>query len=541
MAIYVLDGSMKEIKVLGRFVSVKNNSGSIMYASSEPDLSPKAEKVLPVTAGESVTVPNCSKKVYVQGTGQVAIESSNYPYNFFNPPPKKGDDGSGDNNSITQQQLDEALQLYETKANASKAIAAVEAKNTAQDTAIQNNTDAISVLYGNSEGSVRKIVDDEIAKVVADAPEDFDTLKEMSDWINEHRDSAAAMNSQIQANTQSISENADDILELENSKANKSEIPTSLPANGGNADTVGGYSAENLIQSNPNLLDNPDFKINQRGSTHYEKNSNTFYTVDRWRCQKGFSVDLTPSGGVEIERVLDNTSSGAIPAFLQITPYNESANVNKGCIASIYVEEVSQDTGIYMRLMAYDSSFNFVLQSGAVNLQPGLNVVTLGTINSISSARFIRLAVNFDTTVPVGGKVSLRYAKIEYGAHATPFAPPDPTVELLKCQRYYYKRTKPLAFKLNFDYTNTSGINYIICNERFPVEMRIAPTIKCMSGDTEAEGSFADWATNTTVADSELTIDNPNNAGFNAISIGDIGDTPMESVCSFMYEASADL
>ena len=45
-----------------------------------------------------------------------------------------------------------------------------------------------------------------IAKVVADAPEDFDTLKEMSDWIAGHENDASAMNSAIQDNKNGISE-----------------------------------------------------------------------------------------------------------------------------------------------------------------------------------------------------------------------------------------------------------------------------------------------------------------------------------------------
>lgn len=48
---------------------------------------------------------------------------------------------------------------------------------------IKENTDAIAKLNGTGEGSVTKAVADGIAKVVADAPEDFDTLKEIADWI----------------------------------------------------------------------------------------------------------------------------------------------------------------------------------------------------------------------------------------------------------------------------------------------------------------------------------------------------------------------
>ena len=35
--------------------------------------------------------------------------------------------------------------------------------------------------------------------------------------------------------------------------------------------------------SNPNLLINPDFKINQRGQDTYSKSSGSMYSVDRWK------------------------------------------------------------------------------------------------------------------------------------------------------------------------------------------------------------------------------------------------------------------
>lgn len=66
---------------------------------------------------------------------------------------------------------------------------------------VQANTDAIGVLNGEAtvKGSVKKTVADEIAKVVAGAPESFDTLKELSDWIATHGQDAAEMNSAIVA------------------------------------------------------------------------------------------------------------------------------------------------------------------------------------------------------------------------------------------------------------------------------------------------------------------------------------------------------
>lgn len=54
------------------------------------------------------------------------------------------------------------------------------------------------------ESTIPSTIASEISKIVSDAPEDFDTLKEMSDWIAEHKDDASAMNSAIQSNKTNI-------------------------------------------------------------------------------------------------------------------------------------------------------------------------------------------------------------------------------------------------------------------------------------------------------------------------------------------------
>ena len=54
-------------------------------------------------------------------------------------------------------------------------------------------------------------ITEKVAEIVADAPQDFDTLKEISDWIDSHEDSAAAMNSAIKANTTAITGKVDKV------------------------------------------------------------------------------------------------------------------------------------------------------------------------------------------------------------------------------------------------------------------------------------------------------------------------------------------
>ena len=63
---------------------------------------------------------------------------------------------------------------------------------------IKDNETAIGTLRGTDTGkSARTIAAEEVAKVVNGAPESFDTLKELSDWISTHGTDAAAMNTAI--------------------------------------------------------------------------------------------------------------------------------------------------------------------------------------------------------------------------------------------------------------------------------------------------------------------------------------------------------
>lgn len=76
------------------------------------------------------------------------------------------------------------------------------AKNTA-DIALKANADNV---YNKDE--TEAAITAKVAEIVAGAPEEFDTLKEMSDWLTEHSDSAAEMNTAIQTNTKAIADNA---------------------------------------------------------------------------------------------------------------------------------------------------------------------------------------------------------------------------------------------------------------------------------------------------------------------------------------------
>lgn len=83
------------------------------------------------------------------------------------------------------------------------------------------NARAISILNSDAttEGSVENTVAAYITELIAGAPASLDTLKEIADWIENHADDAAAMNSQIQANAAAIAAETTRATAAENANA----------------------------------------------------------------------------------------------------------------------------------------------------------------------------------------------------------------------------------------------------------------------------------------------------------------------------------
>ncbi len=77
---------------------------------------------------------------------------------------------------------------------------------TALTSRVAANESAITTLNADStvEGSVKQQVASSVAQIIADAPESYDTLKEIADWISNHTSDASAMNTQINANKNNI-------------------------------------------------------------------------------------------------------------------------------------------------------------------------------------------------------------------------------------------------------------------------------------------------------------------------------------------------
>ena len=90
---------------------------------------------------------------------------------------------------------------YDTLKGLEDKIKEEESRATGAETTLGGRLDAvegkIDVINGTGEGSIHKAASDAVAKVVANAPEDFDTLKEVADWIANDKTGSAQMQSDI--------------------------------------------------------------------------------------------------------------------------------------------------------------------------------------------------------------------------------------------------------------------------------------------------------------------------------------------------------
>lgn len=160
--------------------------------------------------------------------------------------------------------------------------------------------------------------------------------------------------------------------------------------------------------SNPNLLINPDFKINQRGNETYTKDNQgpAIYTVDRWAVWNGtldansMLLKAYDSGTGLLMQRLENKING---------------------IATVSFE-VSSISGT-LTALARGTSGNSL---GEISVtQKGIYQFTAN--GEISDITF---------KISAGGSVTFAWAKLEHGSIATPFVAPNPAEELVKCLRF---------------------------------------------------------------------------------------------------------
>lgn len=160
--------------------------------------------------------------------------------------------------------------------------------------------------------------------------------------------------------------------------------------------------------SNPNLLINPDFKINQRGKSTYSS-TGAGATVDRWLGTNAKTV-------VNSDNTVTVSSLSGTGYFSQ---HEENISYGKHTY-SIYVQAITGTVKAF-----YKSKNSKDIELGT--LKQGLNTFT--SVDDGFKSFFLNIAG--------GSSVTLKYVKVEQGTVATAFIAPNMAEEITKCKRYF--------------------------------------------------------------------------------------------------------
>lgn len=238
--------------------------------------------------------------------------------------------------------------------------------------------------------------------------------------------------------------------------------------------------------SNPSLLINGDFSINQRGQEEY--GNATQYTVDRWQLLTRTNANISFNS---ISKTLSNTGTTEGYFIQRIEPNDVDKIWGKTWTFSAKVNGV-----VYSQTFTAPNN----APTSSQDIAP-----TLVCVQNICNVRLFYYANNgtlgftFDIWQ---GSVTIEYAKLELGSVATPFSPRPHTEELALCQRYYQKCSPSNSYAmLGTGIVFSSSV--IVIGVSLPVTLRTNPTIT-------ANGGFYVKTTSTTYTtnDNALTLSN---------------------------------
>lgn len=200
--------------------------------------------------------------------------------------------------------------------------------------------------------------------------------------------------------------------------------------------------------SNPNLLINPNFKINQRGESEYayQASGATQYTVDRFRVV--FLNVKTASDGLILNA--------------------NGTNAEGGYLSQVLEYAVKGNTILSFKVSAVVGNIEF----GNLNSEDNGNKLTISsdgvyTIKGTNTKKVIAHLLK-------GSSCKIEWIKLEQGSVATPFVTPNKAEELVKCKRYY-----AYIYGTLYGYL-TGSVLYLNINEI--KNMRTKPTIGEWSG-----------------------------------------------------------
>lgn len=241
--------------------------------------------------------------------------------------------------------------------------------------------------------------------------------------------------------------------------------------------------------SNPNLLDNPWFTINQRGQSSYTSG----YTVDRWKKQSGTGTITVTNNGLTIEP----TTSGSMLLFRQqldldtVVPYILGKQVTLSIMLSD--GKIYSTTGVLPNALTSSFVYRcFVRPDG-----DSVNTFVIQLKSGDCSIQYY----NEGSVIP-SNIITVRAVKLELGSVSTLAMDTAPNYqqELAKCMRYYQRYTFKNQYAnvcMGMSQSAQASPKTIDSTIYLPVPLRIYPTLNVIGNVSDFQVYITENSTYT--------------------------------------------
>ena len=240
-----------------------------------------------------------------------------------------------------------------------------------------------------------------------------------------------------------------ELINLMNDTVSEATLLSGATAHNAAGDLITGKA----VYVNPNLLINRDFSINQRGKAEY---TGSGYAVDGWFISANSTYNATT-------KVLAANATATTEIYTEQRIENPSEFRRKEITFSA---NLSSSAPAALKIYAYNGSKYTTIKSDEV--YEGVVACTL-SIPDDTTSLFVRV-------IAYGvGETKVEQAKLELGSIQTLARqdtdgnwviidpPPNPAVELLKCQRYFERVQILVNNRLTaYMFTDTSSCSYNI-------------------------------------------------------------------------------
>lgn len=258
-----------------------------------------------------------------------------------------------------------------------------------------------------------------------------------------------------------------------------------------NTNAINKLYDERTVASNPNLLINGDFQVNQRGLVSYESGR---YTVDRWKLQSDTNciLDVT-SKGVKIT----TKQVGTWTNFSQFFDTKDFKSlVGKKLTLTFKTVRPTDKVSQIWVLNSGNGKTHYYCNAGLGTnefYENGMTDIfsTTFVLDSITDTGWIEFGIQLKSDT-AENSIELEWAKLEVGTVATPFIPRPYGEELALCQRYFERVYFSTRLVNDISSYTRAGLEL---NTAFKVMKRIKPslTFESVASDSDIVPSITSY------------------------------------------------